>query len=134
MILQGIQDAQVNITSWLGVYVDGNDTTWERQMGDTLSAIKTYGTDHISGIIVGNEYILDQSASAASYSLIEEKVATFRTALDALDLSKTLSVGTADAGSVMSKALDSHLDFSMANVHPWFVSHNCFDFSSLFTS
>ncbi|CAD6569935.1 MAG: hypothetical protein CYPHOPRED_003661 [Cyphobasidiales sp. Tagirdzhanova-0007] len=120
MILQGIQDAQVNITSWLGVYVDGNDTTWERQMGDTLSAIKTYGTDHISGIIVGNEYILDQSASAASYSLIEEKVATFRTALDALDLSKTLSVGTADAGSVMSKALDSHLDFSMANVHPWF--------------
>ena len=122
MILQAIQDAQVNVTAWLGVYVDGNDTTWERQMSDTLSAIQTYGTDHISGVIVGNEYILDQDSSAASYALIESKVATFKTGLEALKLSKTLSVGTADAGSVMTKALNSHLDFSMANVHPWFVS------------
>lgn len=47
------------MTVWLGNYpVPTDPTPYERQRDAIIDAIKTYGTDHISGITVGNEYIL----------------------------------------------------------------------------
>lgn len=43
---------------WPAIYLDGTDTVFQRQLDLITSAIKTYGTDHIAGITVGNgEYI-----------------------------------------------------------------------------
>ena len=47
------------MTVWLGNYPEPTDPApYERQKEAIVDAIKTYGTDHISGITVGNEFIL----------------------------------------------------------------------------
>ncbi|CEQ41231.1 SPOSA6832_02916 [Sporobolomyces salmonicolor] len=100
LLLQAIQDTKVNMTVWIGAYIGTNTTVNAQQQQMIIDAINIYGTDHISGITIGNE--------------------CFRTQLDALKLPKTLPVGTADAGSVFTTALADGSDYIMANVHPWF--------------
>lgn len=48
------------MTVWLGNYVIATDNgaAYQRQRDIIKSAITTYGTDHIGGITVGNEFML----------------------------------------------------------------------------
>jgi len=120
MVVQAIRDTKVDLSVWLGIYVDNNDTTWQRGVDDTINVLNTYGTANIGGITVGNEYILAQNATRASYAFIEDKVTEFKRELTALNLDKTIPVGTADAGSVMTSGMSTYMDYMMSNVHPWF--------------
>ncbi|WWC88321.1 uncharacterized protein L201_003229 [Kwoniella dendrophila CBS 6074] len=130
LVLQAIQDTKVNMTVWLGIYVDSNETAYDNQLTAVTDALKTYGTDHVSGVTVGNEYILNtagtesttSSAYLAASKTITDKITEVKAAIQGLSLSKTLAVGTSDAGSVMSKSLGQGIDYFMANVHPWFGS------------
>lgn len=47
-------------------------------------------------------------------------MADMRTKLAELKLPKTIPVGTADAGSMITTSLSEGSDYVMANVHPWF--------------
>lgn len=49
------------------------------------------------------------------------KIADMRTQLAALNLPKTIPVGTADAGSMITETLSAGCDYVMANVHAWFA-------------
>lgn len=119
LVMQAIEDTKVDMTVWLGIYIDTDDTIWERQRDDTLAIIQKYGTDHISGITVGNEFLLNTDGAASSYTSIRQKVAEFKSELAKLKLDKTIPVGTADAGSMVTASLASTVDYVMANVHPW---------------
>lgn len=48
------------MTVWLGNYVIATDNgaSYQRQRDVLKSAIQTYGTDHIGGVTVGNEFML----------------------------------------------------------------------------
>lgn len=48
------------MTVFLGNYpiATDNGTAYERQRNELKAAIQTYGTDHISGVTVGNEFML----------------------------------------------------------------------------
>ncbi|KAK9894951.1 glycoside hydrolase family 17 protein [Cystobasidium minutum MCA 4210] len=120
LVMQAIEDTKVDMTVWLGIYIDSDDTIWERQRDDTLAIIQKYGTDHISGVTVGNEFLLNTEGAASSYTSIRQKVAEFKSELAKLNLDKTIPVGTADAGSMITASLASNVDYVMANVHPWF--------------
>ncbi|WVQ65446.1 uncharacterized protein L199_003622 [Kwoniella botswanensis] len=130
LVLQAIQDTKVNMTVWLGIYVDSNEEAYNDQVKAVEDALKTYGTDHVSGITVGNEYILNTAGTDSTTSsiylsaskTITDKITEVKSAIAGLGLSKTLPVGTSDAGSVMSKTLGEGIDYFMANVHPWFGS------------
>ncbi|GAA95577.1 glycoside hydrolase family 17 protein [Mixia osmundae IAM 14324] len=125
-ILQAIADTKVNMTVWLGIYLDmTNSTTNERQIQQTLDAISKHGSDHVSGVIVGNEVVLLASPtggtpSTTAISFVVEQQKDVRTRLAALNLSKTIPVGTADAGSMMTTSLAEGSDALMSNVHPFF--------------
>lgn len=45
---------------WLGNYAIATDngTAYQRQRDLIKAAVQTYGTDHIGGITVGNEFML----------------------------------------------------------------------------
>ncbi|GAA5846379.1 hypothetical protein JCM9279_001352 [Rhodotorula babjevae] len=120
LTLQAIDDTKVNMTVWIGAYVGDNSTVNEQQQQDVLDALTLYGTEHVSGITIGNEYVLGQENSAASVQFIVAEQAAFRTKLAALNLDKSLPVGTSDAGSSFNAALTAGSDYIMANVHPWF--------------
>lgn len=100
LTLQAIQDTKVNMTVWLGAYVGQNSTVNEQQQQDVLDALQMYGTDHVSGITIGNElrcspslfacvvlcvltegecrYVLGQENSAASIQYIVSQQASVR--------------------------------------------------------
>jgi exo-beta-1,3-glucanase (GH17 family) len=54
--LEAIIQTKVNMTVWLGNFVeDGDNTAYDRQRTAIQGALQTYGTTHIAGITVGNE-------------------------------------------------------------------------------
>lgn len=50
---------------WLGNYAIATDngTAYKRQRDVIKTAIQTYGTDHIGGVTVGNEFMLKYGSS-----------------------------------------------------------------------
>lgn len=60
--------------------------------------------------------------AAQGATILLADIADMRTTLAALSLSKTLQVGTAEAGSFFSTQVLSAVDYGMANVHPWFAN------------
>lgn len=57
--LDAIQRTKVNMTVYLGNYnIPTDPAPYERQRDAIKDAITTFGTDHIAGITVGNEFML----------------------------------------------------------------------------
>ena len=56
------------MTVYLGNYVipTDNGAAYQRQRDIIKSAIQTYGTDHIEGVTVGNEFMLKYGYSSAA--------------------------------------------------------------------
>ncbi|GJN89994.1 hypothetical protein Rhopal_002983-T1 [Rhodotorula paludigena] len=122
LTLQAIADTKVNMTVWLGTYLDpnGNQTINDQQTQWAVDAIQKHGTEHIGGVAIGNEYILNQVdnmnvAQSTAVNFVLEQQAAFRSTLAGLNLDKTLPVGTADAGAQFTAELVAGSDFVMAN-------------------
>ncbi|CEH18371.1 FAMILY 17 GLUCOSIDASE SCW10-RELATED [Ceraceosorus bombacis] len=120
-VLHAINVTKVDMTVWLTAWLpqpadDPDGSTYQRQVKNVQDAIKKWGVDHIEGVAVGNEYLLNGGSEA---SLIQH-MADMRTALAGMNLSKTVPVGTGDAGSKITETLAAGSDFIQANNHPWF--------------
>lgn len=104
------------------------------QMLATIDVLKTYGTDHVSGVTVGNEfvpllllspshsnsfrrYILNQLNQATAVQFIVTQMTTFRDLLAAQSPPISLPVGTADAGSMITSPLSAGADFVYVPPH-----------------
>lgn len=133
LVLEAIEQTKVNVTVFLANYPvsTDNDTAYDRQRDLIKSAIQTYGTDHIGGVTVGNEYILDYlNANGATdpngavgnkgAELLIANINDTRSMLSGLGVS--LPVGNADAGSYFNDLVLEQVDYGMANVHPWFAN------------
>lgn len=121
LVLEAIQKTKVNMTVFLAAWVpqpadDPDNTTWERQMSEVVKAVQKYGADHVDGVTVGNEYLLNNGPEGP----LLDKMVQMRDQLKALNLPKTIPVGTADAGSMITTSLAEGSDYVMANVHAWF--------------
>lgn len=59
----------------LQAYIGTNDTVNAQQQSQTLEVLQTYGTDHVSGITIGNEYVLDSTdqTTAVEYLVAQMK-------------------------------------------------------------
>jgi len=137
LVLEAIKQTKVNMSVFLGNYPDPTDgTAYTRQRDEIVSAIKTYGTDHIAGVTVGNEFILNylnanggtSSSDAngtlgdAGAALLLPNITDMRSQLQALNLPKTIPVGNSEAGAYFNNEILSAVDYGMSNVHPWFAS------------
>lgn len=63
------------MTVWLGVYIGDNATVNEDQKQTTLDVLQKYGADHVSGVTVGNEYILNAANPVTATEFIVSEVA-----------------------------------------------------------
>jgi hypothetical protein len=103
---------------WLGVYLDGNTTTNERQVEQMYGILDKYPSSRFAGIIVGNEVLfgnyLTVTQLATQLQAVRTKLATMKI---------ELTVSTADLGEAWKNnpALASSSDIVMANVHPFFA-------------
>ncbi|TFK33229.1 glycoside hydrolase superfamily [Crucibulum laeve] len=142
LVLEAIKQTKVDMTVWLGNFIvaTDNNAAYLRQRDVIKDAIQTYGTDHIGGITVGNEYMLnyltdnggastppDSSVGNTGAQLLISDIKDTRDMLAGMSLSKTLPVGTADAGSYFNTQVLEAVDYGMANVHPWFANVSASD-------
>jgi len=135
LVLEAIKQTKVNMEVFLGNYPEPNDngTEYNQQKQAIVAAINTYGTDHISGVTVGNEFMLDyltsngatdpngavgQQAAQMLITWIQDMVST----LKSMNLSKHIPVGNSDAGSYFNTQVLEAVEYGMANDHPWFAN------------
>lgn len=136
LVLEAIKQTKVDMTVWLGNYVNSDDAgaAYTRQRDLIEAAIKTYGTDHIGGITVGNEFILNYLTEYGGSSsdpnsaignqgaqLLLRNITDTATRIKAMNLAKHISVGTSDAGAYFNNQVLQAVEYGMANVHPWFA-------------
>ncbi len=117
LVLEAIAQTKVNMTVFPAVWINDDDTIYERGAQAIVAAIGKYGTDRIEGITVGNEYLLN----GGSATNLIAKMADMRQRLAALNLPKKIPVGTGDAGSMLTLAIAQGSDYVMSNNHPYFA-------------
>jgi exo-beta-1,3-glucanase (GH17 family) len=131
LVLNAVKLTKVDLQVYLGIYLTEDDSAYQRQYAAVKQALTDYGADHVAGITVGNEYILNNMTAAgatdpsgpvglAAASFIATKVADVRSMVSSLNLGKNIPIGNSDAGSYLNLQLLQSVDYFMANVHPWF--------------
>ncbi|KAJ7639071.1 glycoside hydrolase [Roridomyces roridus] len=140
LVLEAIKQTKVDMTVFLANYpipTDGG-AAYVRQRDLIQSALQTYGTDHVGGITVGNEYILDYLSDNGGSTLDPNgPVGNQGAALllpnitDTINMVKgmglNIPVGNSDAGSYFNNEVLAAVDYGMANVHPWFAAESVQD-------
>jgi len=118
MVLHAITQLQFQPSEmqvWLGVWLENNQTTNDRQMAQMYDILDQYGTKYIKGAIIGNEVLFRQDMTAAQL----EEVLT-GTKANFTQKNIDLPVATSDLGSSWTVGLVEAVDIVMANVHPFF--------------
>ncbi|KAG5342314.1 hypothetical protein C0989_003444 [Termitomyces sp. Mn162] len=120
-----IKQTKVEMEVFVGIYVLPDDNeSYIRQRDIVKDAIQTYGVDHIAGVTVGNEfmlnYISEKQESDPNSAIGNEGAAMLiayiedtRNMLAGLSLPKTMPLGNSDAGS--------YFNTKLSNVHAWFA-------------
>lgn len=114
---------------YLGNYAVPNDngTAYTRQRNEIQSVIQTFGTDHIIGITVGNEFMLNYlTANGASdpnsaignqgAALLMADINDTRSMITGMNLSKHLTIGTADAGAYFNTEVLQDVEFGVRSL------------------
>jgi exo-beta-1,3-glucanase (GH17 family) len=122
MVLHSID--QLGLTDmkiWLGVWIDTNTTTNERQMKHMYQLL-TDRKDHsiFKGVIIGNEALFRAGEDKSqSQSELGDFLDDARKEFEANGWD--LPIATSDLGDNWNAALVSHVDYVMANIHPFFA-------------
>lgn len=132
-VLEAIKQTKVDMQVYAGIYdVPDDHEAFLRQKDIIQKAIETYGTDHIAGITVGNEFMLnyvterkvDDPNSAIAEPGADILLADIKATRDMLadmKLKKDIPVGNSDAGSYFNKRVLAAVDYGLSNVHAWFA-------------
>lgn len=115
----GLTDMKV----WLGVWIDTNTTTTNRQLDQLYHILDTSNTSIFKGIIVGNEalYRAGPDITTAETNLISY-IEDVRSEVKKRSLD--LLVATSDLGDNWNAQLVEAVDVVMSNVHPFFAGVN----------
>lgn len=134
LVLEAIKQTKVDMQVYLGNYIVSDDiTVYQRQRDVIKAALQAYGVDHVAGITVGNEFMLnyltahsfenpESSVGRQGATILKANIDDTRQMVADLRLSKLLQIGNSDAGSFFSKEVLEDVDYGMSNVHAWFAN------------
>jgi exo-beta-1,3-glucanase (GH17 family) len=120
MVLHSIDRLKLtDMKVWLGVWLDSNQTTNDRQLAqfwNTIEKHKDHATDLFKGVIVGNEVLFrkDLTITELAKTLADVKK-------NLTDMNIDLPVATSDLGDNWTAALVVDVDVVMSNIHPFFA-------------
>lgn len=101
---------------WLGVWLDSNSTTTNRQIDQTWKILDDYGCDYFKGIIIGNEVLYRKDLTVTQ---LLGHIEDFRKNIT--DHKCQLPVAMADLGDNWTGDMATKVDVVMSNVHPFFA-------------
>jgi exo-beta-1,3-glucanase (GH17 family) len=122
MVLHALDRLEItDMKLWLGVWINSNETTSDRQIQTLYDVIDSMNdTSIIDGVIVGNEVLY--SGGFSDQSTAEKALTTYLQDVRSNLTSKGLKVpvATSDLGDNWTADLLEASDLVMANVHPFF--------------
>lgn len=122
MVLHAINKLELDdMKVWLGVWIDTNQTTTERQLSKMYEILEETSDRSIyKGAIIGNEALYRAGEDKAQS---EQELISYLQDVRSQFKSKgyDLSVGTSDLGDNWSGELVQVSDFVMSNIHPFFA-------------
>ncbi|RMZ83573.1 hypothetical protein DV738_g1120, partial [Chaetothyriales sp. CBS 135597] len=123
MVMHSIKQLQLtDMKIWLGVWVDTNQTTTERQIAKLYEILEANKNDLsiFKGVIIGNEALYRAGEDKAQS---EEELIEYLT--DARSKFKSngydLPIATSDLGDNWNAQLVQAVDVVMSNIHPFFA-------------
>jgi exo-beta-1,3-glucanase (GH17 family) len=118
MLIHAIDRLEIkdSMKIWLGVWLDSNSTTTQRQIDQTWTILDKYGCDYFKGIIIGNEVLYRKDMSSTD---LLGHVSDFKKNIT--DHKCTLPVAMADLGDNWTGDMATKVDIVMSNVHPFFA-------------
>ncbi|KAG8817452.1 hypothetical protein FRC17_011222 [Serendipita sp. 399] len=134
LVLEAIKQTKVDMKVYVAIFVVvDDDSAYDRQKEALRDAIQTYGVDHIEGVTVGNEFMLNYvnkyggegsgvtgAVGTRASTLLREKITDTRQMLRQMG-HPNVPVGSADAGSYFNTDLMRAIDFGLSNIHAWFA-------------
>jgi exo-beta-1,3-glucanase (GH17 family) len=118
MLIHAIDRLEIkdSMKIWLGVWLDSNDTTTQRQIDQTWTILDDYGCDYFKGVIIGNEVLFRKDMSSTE---LLGHVSDFRKNITAHKCD--LPIAMADLGDNWTGDMATKVDIVMSNVHPFFA-------------
>jgi exo-beta-1,3-glucanase (GH17 family) len=118
MLIHAIDRLEIkdSMKIWLGVWLDSNDTTTQRQIDQTWTILDDYGCDYFKGVIIGNEVLFRKDMSSTE---LLGHVTDFRKNITAHKCD--LPIAMADLGDNWTGSMATEVDIVMSNVHPFFA-------------
>lgn len=120
MVLHAIDRLELKdeMKVWMGVWLDGNETTNSRQLEQMYTALNDYDHSYFAGIIIGNEVLFREEMSVYELGQV---VADVKTNFSEMDPPISLPIATSDLGDAWTQELADVVDIVMANVHAFFT-------------
>jgi exo-beta-1,3-glucanase (GH17 family) len=108
LVLNAIGDMKVDVDVFPAIYLEGSDVSYFTQKTALIQALANHGHKHVSGVVVGNEYILNagsrgDTAANATRRLVQ-KMAEVRHDLVSLRY-LNIPVGSSDSGGTVPQDL-----------------------------
>jgi exo-beta-1,3-glucanase (GH17 family) len=126
LVLDAIQQTKVNMSVYLGNYAAPNDNNvaYDRQRTELDSVLQKFGTDHVLGLTVGNEFMLNYlNANSATdpnsavgnqgAALLIADINDTKSNMSSLSLSKSIPIGTADAGAFFNTEVLQNVQYGV---------------------
>ena len=122
LLLHSIDQLNLNgtVKIWMGVWLDGNDTTNARQIQQMYNIIDTYGSSPFVGVIIGNEVLFRDEVNMTATQLLEV-ITDVKSNFTAKSID--LPVASSDLGDAWNTApqIVAEIDYLMSNIHPFFA-------------
>jgi len=100
---------------WLGVWLENNSTTNDRQLNAMYDLIDKNGASPFAGVIIGNEVLFRKDLTGTELGTILSDVKSNFTSNNI-----SLPVATSDLGDDWTSTLVADVDIVMSNIHPFF--------------
>ncbi|KAJ2931762.1 hypothetical protein H1R20_g5495, partial [Candolleomyces eurysporus] len=127
-VLEAIVQTKVDMEVFTGIYVVADDhDAYLRQRDLIKGAIETYGTKHIAGVTVGNEFMLNvtdvnSGVGLEGAAILLADIEDTKQMLADMNLDKHIPVGNSDAGSFFATSVLEAVEYGLSNVHAWFAN------------
>ncbi|KAF3939559.1 hypothetical protein ABW19_dt0200445 [Dactylella cylindrospora] len=108
MVLEAIKLLDVDLKVWMGIYIDNNQTTNDRQLSQMYSILDTYGQDPFIGVVLGNEALFRKEITELGLSTLVSNVRQNFTNLGYT----SINITTSDLGSAWTYTLADSVDVS----------------------
>ena len=116
MVLHAIDRLKLpDMKVWLGVWIENNATTNERQLAQMWNVLDQHGAKPFMGAIIGNEVLYRKDGSSQMLQKYLKSVKQNFTSLG-----YDLPVSTSDLGDNWTADLAQSVDIVMSNIHPFF--------------